>query len=176
MAEILIGIMLIFTMGYGLYFWHQTRDSNSDLENKGGLTQSKEEENTCGPRMGKARNPKNSEKCGQKLIQPGGVDIVFQTSGGEEGKTCINEREEERGTGQRKNGKEENKIMHNPNGKEAQLEKNTTQTQLEAKYEEGDEPNTTYSKAKKRKWKLQAWIVERKMDTDNGSKRLKRAK
>ncbi|KAH9769811.1 reverse transcriptase domain-containing protein [Citrus sinensis] len=60
---------------------HQARDSNNDLENEGGLTRSQEEENTGGPRMGEARNPKKSEKCGQKLIKPGGVDIVFQTSG-----------------------------------------------------------------------------------------------
>ncbi|KAK9225983.1 hypothetical protein WN943_011029 [Citrus x changshan-huyou] len=155
---------------------HQARDSNSDPESEGELTRSQEEENTGGPRMGEARNPKKSEKCGQTLIQPGGVDIVFQTSGGEAGKTCTNEREEERGTGQRKNENEENKIMHNPNDKEAQLEKNATQTQLKAKYGEADEPNTTRSKIKKRQWKLQARTVERKMDTDNGSKRLKRPK
>ncbi|KAK9229951.1 hypothetical protein WN944_022917 [Citrus x changshan-huyou] len=102
---------------------HQARDSNSDPENEGGLTRSQEEENTGGQRMGEAGNPKKSEKCGQKLIQPGGVDIVFQTSGGEAGKTCTNEKEDERGAGQRKNGKKENKIVHNPNDKEAQLEK-----------------------------------------------------
>lgn len=155
---------------------HQARDSNNDLENEGGLTRSQEEENTGGPRMGEARNPKKLEKCSQKLIKPGGVDIVFQTSGGEAGKTCTNEREEERGNGQKKNGKEENKIAHNPNDKVAQLEKNTTQAQLEAKCGEGDEPNTTHSKTKKQRWKLQARTVERKMDTDNRSKRLKRSK
>lgn len=105
---------------------HQARDNNSDLENECGLTWSQEEENTGGPRIGEAGNPKKSEKCGQKLIQLGGVDIVFQTSGGEAGKTCTNERKKERGIGQRKNGKEENKIAHNPNDRVAQLEKNTT--------------------------------------------------
>lgn len=74
---------------------HQARDSNSDPESEGGLTRSQEEENTGGLRMREVGNPKKSEKCSQKLIQPGGVDIAFQTSGSEAGETCTNEREEE---------------------------------------------------------------------------------
>ena len=66
--------------------------------------------------------------------------------------------------------------MHNPNEKEAQLGITATQTQLEAKSREAEEPNKTSSKTKKMKWKLQARTVERKMNTDNGSKRLKRPK
>ncbi|KAL9420044.1 hypothetical protein AB3S75_037757 [Citrus x aurantiifolia] len=100
---------------------HQARDSNSDPESEGGLTRSQEEENTGGLRMREVGNPKKSEKWSQKLIQPGGVDIAFQTSGSEAGKMCTNDRKEERETDHRKNGKEEDKIVHNPNEKKAQL-------------------------------------------------------